>query len=163
MARKVTGAIVEHTGRDGRTYRSLRFTAYGKRRYVSLGPITDAQAKRELRHVLADVERGTWTEPRAVEAPAEPEPIPTFHQFAEQWWLRNENQLAPSTRVDYRWRLEKHLLPFFATQPLDRITFDVVEQYIAAKLGEADALSPRSINMTLTLMRPSSRAPSNVS
>jgi hypothetical protein len=63
MARKITGAVVEHQGRDGRTYRSLRFTAYGKRRYVSLGPISAAEAGRELRHALADVERGTWAQP----------------------------------------------------------------------------------------------------
>jgi hypothetical protein len=35
MARQTTGSITERLGRDGRTYRSLRFTAYGKRRRVS--------------------------------------------------------------------------------------------------------------------------------
>lgn len=35
---------------------------------------------------------------------------------------------------------------------LDRISFDDVERYIAAKLAEDDPLSPRSINMTLTLL-----------
>jgi hypothetical protein len=35
MARPTTGSVVEHVGRDGRTYRSLRFSAYGTRRRVS--------------------------------------------------------------------------------------------------------------------------------
>jgi hypothetical protein len=61
MARPATGKVIEHKGNDGRTYRSLRFTAYGKRRYVSLGKVTIGEAERELRHVLADVERGAWT------------------------------------------------------------------------------------------------------
>jgi integrase len=161
MARKITGAVVEHQGRDGRTYRSLRFTAYGKRRYVSLGPISAAEAGRELRHALADVERGTWAESRSPAPPPEVERVPTFHEFAEQWWLRNEPQLRSSTQVDYRTRLERHLLPFFAERRLDEITFDLVEQYISAKLAErrpapghsdGKALSPRTINMTLTLM-----------
>ncbi|MGI8864980.1 MAG: tyrosine-type recombinase/integrase [Solirubrobacteraceae bacterium] len=152
MARKVTGAVVEHDGRDGRTYRSLRFTAYGKRRFVSLGPVSEGEAQRELRHLLADIERGTWQPQATAEPPTEPNPIPTFHEFAEQWWTRNERQLAASTQSDYRWRLEKHLLPFFAEHSLDRITFDLVERYIAAKLAEAEPLSARSINMTLTLM-----------
>jgi integrase len=150
MARKVTGAVVEHLARDGRVYRSLRFTAYRKRQFVSLGPVSAAEAARELRHTLADVERGTWTPP-AAETP-EPEPVPTFHEYAEQWWTRNEKQLAPSTQMDYRWRLEKHLLPFFADFSLDGITFDLVERYIAAKLAEEQPLSARSVNMTLTLM-----------
>jgi integrase len=150
MARQVKGAVVEHTGRDGRTYRALRFTAKGQRRYESLGPVDEGEAQRELRHVLADVERGTWRPRKELEAPAKPD-MPTFHEYSAQWWVRNERQLAPSTQVDYRWRLQ-HLLPFFADELLDGISFDLVEQYIAVKLAEAEPLSPRSINMTLTLM-----------
>lgn len=137
MARKATGAVVDHEGLDGLTYRSLRFTAYGKRRFVSLGPVSAAEAATALRHALADVERGTWQPPQAVEAPPEPTPTPTFHQFAEQWWVLNEGQLGERTREDYRGRLERHLLPYFAERRLDAITYDTVESYIAAKLEQA--------------------------
>src|SRR5579875_1764271 len=152
MARKATGSIVEHVGTDGRVYRSLRFTAYGKRRRVPLGPVDQDTAERKLRIALDQVAEGTWTPPAPVEAPPEPEAMPTFHEFAEQWWLRNERQLRPRTQTDYRWRLQNHLLPYFSTMPLDQITFDTVERYIAAKLAEDEPLSARSINMTLTLM-----------
>jgi integrase len=152
MARKATGKVIEHNGTDGRTYRALRFTAYGRRRYLSLGAVSAGEAECALRHTMADVERGTWQPPVAVESPPEPEPIPTFHQLAEQWWVRNERQLAANTRANYRWRLETHLLPFFGDLRLDQITFDQVECYIAGKLGEDDPLSPRSINMTVTLL-----------
>ena len=72
MARPTVGAVTEHKGRDGRTYRSLRFTAYGKRRRVPLGAVSATDAESALRHVIADVERGTW-QPDTIEAPAEPE------------------------------------------------------------------------------------------
>lgn len=78
--------------------------------------------------------------------------MPTFHQFAEQWWLRHEKQITAGTRADYRRRLERHLIPFFGEIHLDRITFDTVERYIAIKLAEDRPLSPRSINMTVTLL-----------
>jgi hypothetical protein len=68
----------------------------------------------------------------------EREVIPTFHEYAEEWWLRNERQLAPNTQLDYRRRLETHLLPFFGQHRLDEITFDEVERYIAGKLVEDD-------------------------
>lgn len=152
MARKATGKVIEHEGTDGLTYRALRFTAYGRRRYVSLGAVSAGEAERTLRHTMADVERGTWQPPIAVEPPPEPEPIPTFHQFAEEWWLRNDHRIAQKTREDYRWRLESHLLPYFKDHPLDAITFDLVERYIAGKLAEDKPLSPRSINMTVTLL-----------
>ncbi len=152
MARRATGQVISHHGRDGRTYRALRFTAYGKRRFVSLGAVSAGEAERALRHMMADVERGTWRPAEAVAPPPEPEPIPTFYQFAEEWWLRNERRLAQKTREDYRWRLESHLLPYFKDYPLDKITFDLVERYIAGKLAEDKPLSPRSINMTVTLL-----------
>jgi hypothetical protein len=62
--------------------------------FESLGSVSAADAERALRHVLADVERGTWQPRAGVETPPEPQPVPTFHEFAEQWWLRNERQLA---------------------------------------------------------------------
>ncbi|MGA2166292.1 MAG: hypothetical protein ABSH36_17760, partial [Solirubrobacteraceae bacterium] len=152
MARKATGKVIEHGGTDGLTYRALRFTAYGKRRYVSLGAITADVAERELRHVRGDVERGIWQPPRQVEPPAEAEPLPTFHVLAEEWWVRNEGQLAENTRAGYRWRLECHLLPAFGEVRIDRIDFDAVERYIADKLTGNKPLSPKSINMTVTLL-----------
>ena len=113
MARPSTGNVIEHVGNDGKTYRSLRFTAYGKRRYVSLGAISAEEAEAQLRHTLSDVEREIWAPPappEPVEAPPEPAAVPTFHQYAEQWWTRAKLQLAAKTQTDYRWRLECHLL-----------------------------------------------------
>jgi integrase len=181
MARQPTGAVIEHVANDGKTYRSLRFSAYGKRRYVSLGPVSATEAAAKLRHALSDVERKIWQPPAPVAGPAEPEPVPTFHQYAEQWWLRAKLQLAAKTRTDYRWRLERHLIPAFGDLRLDAITLDTVENYIAGKLAEGERireaadrgkplqgkvtdslertrmrtlqpLSPRAINMTVTLL-----------
>ena len=60
MARQTVGAVVERQGKDGHTYRALRFVAYGKRRHVSLGTVGAAEAERELSHVIADAQRGRW-------------------------------------------------------------------------------------------------------
>jgi integrase len=151
MARPTTGSITEHVGKDGRTYRSLRFHAYGKRRRVPLGPVSAADAERKLGQVMADVERDRWQPPRAASTPAEAKLVPTFHEFAEEWWTRHEGQITAGTQADYKWRLQVHL-SYFNEMRLDEITFDTVEQYIAAKLAEDDPLSARSINMTLVLL-----------
>lgn len=141
MARKPTGTIIEREGKDGLTYRSLRFSAHGKRRFQALGAVSREKAEGALRGVLADVERDQWKEP----APPVPEPegMPTFHEFAEQWWLERERELRPATRTDYKWRLEAHLLPFFGEHPLDRIAVAHVDRYKAAKLTESDELRCR--------------------
>jgi integrase len=163
MARPVRGNVIEHVGRDGRTYRSLRFMAYGKRRRVPLGPVSADEAERALVHAIADVERGTWRA-ESVAAPQEAEAVPTFGEFAMEWWTLRKGELAASTQADYWWRLTVHLAPYFNELRLDAITFATIERYKAGKLagvvydhgeptGEVcDPLSARSINMTLTLL-----------
>jgi hypothetical protein len=152
MARQATGQIIEHRGKDGRMYRRLRFSAYGKRRLVSLGAVSERRAESELRHVLADVERGTWQPPQPVEPPTEQPSMPTLKAFAEEWWTLTKAQLAPNTQADYYWRMTMHLIPYFGQMPIDAITFDTVEKYNAAKLAEDHALSPTSVNKTVTLL-----------
>ncbi len=150
MARKATGAVVEHTAKNGQVTRSLRFTAYGKRRFLALGDVSPEQADSELRYVLAQVERGEWKPPERIRED-EPEPVPTFDELAGAWWIRNRDELRPNTQTDYAWRL-KMLLPTFGPMPVDTITYKTVEDWITRKLAEDKPLSARSINMALTLL-----------
>ncbi len=121
MARRATGQVIEP--KDGRAW-ALRFRAGGRRRYVTLGTAEEGwnrqKAEAELRHVLADVERGVWQphRPEPVEAPAE---VPTFHQFASEWLKAREPELRPRSVADYEWCFSHHLLPFFAGHRLDEI------------------------------------------
>src|SRR6202022_366204 len=60
---------------------------------------------------------------------------------------------AEKTRLDYRWKLEYHLLPYFGQLHLSEIGVADVERYAAAKLVEKPRpLSPRSVNATITLL-----------
>lgn len=150
MARKLTGKVIEPDGKQ-KSY-ALRFSAYGKRRFVSLGRPEDgwtlARAEEELRHVLADVERGLWTPSVRTPAPVVQD-VPTFHVFASEWLAAREPELAARTVDDYRWALVDHLLPFFADHLLTSITVEEVDRYKTAKTREG-RLSPLSLNKTLT-------------
>lgn len=152
MARKATGSVIP----PGGTQRSwaLRFRAYGKRRFVTLGRPEDGwtreRAETELRHVLADVERGIW-QPHAPEPVAAPAEVPTFHEFASEWLAARAPELRETTLADYRWRLTHHLLPFFARHNLREITVEEVDRYRAAKV-KAGELGGESINKTLVLL-----------
>ncbi len=131
----------------------LRFRAYGRRQYVTLGSADEGwtrdKAEVALRHTLADVERGIWRPPDREVAPAPELPEdPTFHEFASQWFKANEGSWRPNTRVDYQWQLSSHLLPFFAGHRLSKITIAEVDRYKAAKVREG-VLSPTSINKTI--------------
>src|SRR3954462_7548411 len=86
MAKPATGEVIQRERKSGRVF-ALRFRAYGRRHFVTLGGAEDGwtrqKAEVELRHVLADVERGLWA-PGVAHA-AEASAAPTFHEFASEW------------------------------------------------------------------------------
>jgi integrase len=150
---------LEFERKGGRSF-ALRFSAYGRRRYLTLGTSeegwTRPRAEEQLANVLADVRRGIWK-------PPEPEPARptlgsdiTFHEFASEWFegMCHEG-LRRSTLDDYRWQLSNHLLPFFARHRLSEITIAEVDRYRQAKVREGE-LSATSINKTITDWRRSS-------
>jgi integrase len=151
MPRRPTGQVIPPGPR--RASWAIRFRAYGRRHFVALGTPEEgwsrARAEDELRHVLADVERGIW-QPYEPPAARPPERAVTFHEFADEWFegLRHEG-LSDATLANYRWQLENHLLPFFSSHDLPQITIAEVDRYRQAKV-RGGRLSPHSINTTIT-------------
>jgi integrase len=142
MPRPATGQIVVDGRGEARTF-ALRFRAYGKREYVTLGSTADgwshARAQEELENVLADVRRGLW---RPAVTPAAPQPLedPTFHEFASRWFEGSKGEWRPKTALDYHWQLHRHLLPFFKDHRLSQITVAEVDRYRQMKVAEANAI-----------------------
>src|SRR5215212_8855381 len=128
MAKPATGEVIERERKSGRVF-ALRFRAYGRRHFVTLGGAdagwTRKKAEGELRHVLADVERGLWAPgvASAAEAPA----APTFHEFASEWLEARRSELKETTLADYTWQLCNHL---------PQITVAEVDRYRALKVRE---------------------------
>lgn len=106
-------------------------------------------ARTELGNILARVRVGVWTPPEpppALAAAAEDSAVPTFHVYAS-WWLQakidgaiGDKRIAANTIGDYRWRLARHLLPFFGHRRLDAIDADLCLAFKARKLREASEL-----------------------
>jgi integrase len=150
--------VVERRRRGGRTF-ALRFQAYGRRRYLSLGTAEEGWTRRkaedELANALADVRRGIWKPARSTED-TEHAPAPTFHEFASEWLATRRHEFAARTAEDYELALTHHLLPFFKDHRLSEITAQEVDRYKAAKVREREQalverpLSNRTINKTLT-------------
>lgn len=160
MARPATGQVVVNKRRRSPTF-ALRFRAYGRREYVTLGTAADgwtqARAQAELQNVLADVRRGIWQPPAPplVEAPRQ---MPTFHEFASEWFERQKLEggsrgggLTKAGRADLEWRLSSHLLPAFAPRRLDHITIEDVDRYRLGKVRDGK-LNATSINKTLSTL-----------
>jgi integrase len=154
MARKATGQVLERDVKRGRVF-ALRFYAYGRRQYVTLGTVeegwTRPRAEDELTLVLAQVRRGSWRPPEQVTTAAPPE-VPTFHAFASEWLAGREAAgLRPRTIEYLRWALVEHLLPHFAPVRVDALTIEEVDRYARRKAAEG-RLSNGSVNKTLDVL-----------
>ena len=72
--------------------------------------------------------------------------VPTFHEYASAWLQAKldgtigDRPIDASTESDYRWRLAKHLLPFFAAYRLDEIDAPLCQAFKSTKLREAAEL-----------------------
>jgi integrase len=70
-------------------------------------------------------------------------------QFASDWFAAHQGEWRENTRLDYRWQLTHHVLPFFKGHRLSEITIAEVDRYRQFKVREAK-LSASSINKTIT-------------
>jgi integrase len=150
MPRKAKGEITERVGKRGTAY-VLRFTAGGKRRHLTVGNTaagyTRSEAEEELAFVMTQVRKGIWRAPQSAPKIEEPEPEPTFHEFASGWFSLHRGEWKPRTVEDYEITLSNHLIPFFARHRLSEITFEEVGRYVASKVRErTDKLVDRPLS-----------------
>src|SRR4051794_14488654 len=151
MARPASGQVVIRTRKAGTNY-ALRFHACGQRQFVTLGSSADgwthARAEEELQNVLADVRRGLWRPPEPPPIFGPPTTVPTFHEFASEWWEAKKPEVRPTTRAAYQNEITLHLLPFFAKHRLNEITVQEVDRYRQHKVREG-RLGAETINKKL--------------
>lgn len=163
MAKKRSGEVLVRDWKAGRGF-ALRFSAYGRRRYLTLGFESDgwtkARAEEELANVLADVRRGLWVSPRRGAG----EGTAAGTRASRRGFGRAGEQQAPALGADMNfgefapWALEvrkarhgeahhrnlqwglRHLMPFFAETPLAAIDAEAIDAYSAAKIEEGERL-----------------------
>jgi integrase len=142
MPRPATGQVIVRDGERGRVF-AIRFRAYGKRRYVTLGSAEDGwtskRAEEELENVLADVRRGIWQPPTAEPIVEAPRQEPTLHQFATDWYERHRGEVDTRTADFWRWALS-HVLEHLAELPLTQVTVERVDAYKTTKVRERERL-----------------------
>lgn len=125
---------------------ALRFRAYGRRRYLTLGTADEGWTRRrgeeEMDVIRAEVERGTWVPPAPRHRMADGdrgrgEDAALFGSFAKSQVRERRGDVRPATSGYWDWALG-HLLPFFADRPLTGIDVWAVDAYRLHKLEESD-------------------------
>ena len=77
----------------------------------------------------------------------------TFRDAAEEWlrYVEHERGRKPSTIADYRSALNAHLNPAFGDLPLEQITTETIEIWLARELRDGE-LSRRSLQKLVVLL-----------
>ena len=136
--RPTTGSVVKPTAKQPRF--ALRFSAYGKRRYLTLGRPEDGwtlvRAERELAAVLRDVELGTWKPSQPDPAPQPPEEDVYFLPFSADWLDAKVLEIEVETANTYRNDLRNHLIPFFKDHLVKAIDIKEIDRYRQHKVSE---------------------------
>jgi integrase len=138
MGRPATGSVIKPTA--AQPCFALRFRAYGKRRYVTLGRPqdgwTEVMADRELAIVLREVELGTWQPPQPDPVPHAPQEAAYFLPFAADWLEAKVLEIEEETASTYRNDLRNHLIPFFTEHLVKAIDIKEIDRYRQHKVRE---------------------------
>ena len=159
MPPEPTGQFAVEDLADGTRAFRLRFRALGKRQREVLHERAGLRVRLRRRLGRARGARRARQRPRprargrlgAADAARRPRPprrrrSPTFHEYASAWLrakvdgVLGDKPIDANTESDYRWRLSRHLLPFFATYRLDEIDRELCLAFKARKLQEAREL-----------------------
>jgi hypothetical protein len=155
MPRRATGAVETHRWEDGKTVTfRARVRAYGRQWRVAFGTNhegwSEDRARVELDLILDKVKRGTWEPPsKRHEERDDLDPHEAVRVTAYRWWQRRKAELAPNTRLDYRWRLD-HLVRRLGDEETGGLDARKVDDFRQQLVG--GGLSPRSVNMVLDLL-----------
>jgi integrase len=145
MARPRRAKLKAERLSDGSTAFSADVTvAVGERRHITLGYSREgtdrAAALTKLREQEAMIALGRWVDPR----PPQPSGAQlTFQQYASDWFAAKSREVSEHRRADLRWRLTKHLIPFFGPHLLCDIDRKLVKDFRNFKLAERDELARR--------------------
>jgi integrase len=113
-----------------------------KRKWLKVGP-NKKEAERVLVQEVARLHGGQYRELKKI----------TFAEFAKKWMSDYaKGTVKASTYESYDSVLRIHLLPFFGTIELSRITLEDVQRYVSTKQREG-RVQPKTINNTLVPLK----------
>ena len=73
-----------------------------------------------------------------------------FSAYADQFMAGQKVSAKPSSYCNYQYMLQKHIIPYFGSYPLDKITAKDLQCYITLK---AKLLSPKSVKEQVMLVK----------
>jgi integrase len=140
--------------RDGEgQHQAVLGKAWTKRGRPAEGYLTKQGAQRELDAILADARRHRITsQPRLASTV-------TFAEAAREWlrYVEHDRKRRRSTIADYRWIVERRLLPDFGELALESVTTQRIDNWrvelvAAGGIADGEGLSARTINKYLGVM-----------
>lgn len=148
---RVDHGLFSYTEPDGATRYAVRLQ-HEKKTWRKFGFTTKTAARKWLNRRRGNIANGEpLPEQEAAESP-KPEPtVPLFADYAKGWLAASEAKgLKQSTMRDYRWIVNKRLIPAFGSLPLDHVTRDHARELVATLKAAGNA--PKTIKNVLVAL-----------
>ncbi|MCW3018854.1 MAG: integrase family protein, partial [Solirubrobacterales bacterium] len=155
MARTNTGSLHSRTLADGTRVFRLRFNAGERRQIMTLhervscdcgcgGGWDERAARCELAETVARVRLGVWKRPSGAARARRAGSGTDFEDYARRWLQAKTDgvfgEIRASTAADYRWCIERHLLPVFGDCLVEQIDRAQCLRFKARLVGDAREL-----------------------
>jgi integrase len=137
--------------RDSSTTYVVKVRIAGRQRWIALGkhgPLTSAEARAKARLTLAEIDSGR----DPTREREQRRRMPTMDEFADKWF--NEHvalKRKPSTAVEYRRIIDRHIKPTIGPLPLDKVGHADVE-HIHSELAAQRYVANRVVAVISSIM-----------
>lgn len=139
MAKKGLNIYKRRDGRWEGRYKS-GFTAEGKTRYSSIYGKSYTAVREQLEKKRAEVLKGTDCRCKC-----------TVGEIVDKWLSDVKNKVKESTFSNYNMKIKKHILPHFSGVKYDKLTADILNDFIAQKCSEK--LSAKYVSDIVVLLK----------
>lgn len=137
------GTVVKR--KDGR-YQASFYVAdeYGIKKRKSVYGRTEEEAREKMENILEGIEeeKEVWENPSRMK----------YKQWIERWMADYKYYLKPSTRENYQYMIDGHILSTIGEKPIKRIKTQDIQRLISNK---AKVLSPRTVKLIYTIINDS--------
>lgn len=142
---ETTGLVLRVSPKGSKTY-YYRYYFRGRHRSYKIGSasvIKLSDARKTVNKLAGDVAKGTSPQDERMMQKKAPETTKKVSELAQRFMKHHVSKLKPKTQADYKWYLEKYLLPNFGETALEDLRRRDISSFLEDVAEDHQVLSNR--------------------
>ena len=139
------GLVLRVSPHGSKTY-YYRYYFQGKHKSYKIGSASDiglSKARKKVSKLVGDVAEGISPQDDRIKERNAPDVTVKLSELSDRFLKYHVSKLKPKTQTDYKWYLEKYILPKFGRSPLEELRRRDISQFLEDLAGDHPVLSNR--------------------